>query len=182
MVAQKRICLQCKKPGFCPSAEKIPWRREWLPTPVFLPREFHEQRGVVGYSPWGHKESDTTERLILLHFHPKTWGFPGGSVIKKSACQCRRCKWHGFSSRVWKIHWKRKWQPIPVFLPGKFYGERSLAGYSPWGCKESDMTEHGTIQNYKYFIQCRHTTLILPGFTSQINSYYIFYKICQQEN
>ena len=82
MVAQKRICLQCKRPGFCPSAEKIPWRREWLPTPVFLPREFHEQRGVAGYSPCGHKESDMTERLILLHFHPKTWGFPGGSVIK----------------------------------------------------------------------------------------------------
>ena len=82
MVAQKRICLQCKRPGFCPSAEKIPWRREWLPIPVFLPREFHEQRGMAGYSPWGHKESDMTERLIVLHFHPKTWGFPGDSVIK----------------------------------------------------------------------------------------------------
>ena len=82
MVAQKRICLQCKRPGFCPSAEKIPWRREWLPILVFLPREFHEQRGMAGYSPWGHKESDMTERLIVLHFHPKTWGFPGDSVIK----------------------------------------------------------------------------------------------------
>ena len=37
--------------------------------------------------------------------------------------------------------WRRKWQPTPVFLPGKFPGGRSLAGYSPWGCKESDMTE-----------------------------------------
>ena len=35
-------------------------RREWQPTPVFLPREFHGQRSLVGYSPWGHKESDTT--------------------------------------------------------------------------------------------------------------------------
>ena len=40
---------------------KIPWRREWLPTPVFLPREFHGQKSLAGYSPWGHKESDTTE-------------------------------------------------------------------------------------------------------------------------
>ena len=39
----------------------IPWRREWLPTPVFLPGESHEQRSLVGYSPWGHKELDTTE-------------------------------------------------------------------------------------------------------------------------
>ena len=42
---------------------KIPCRREWLPTPVFLPEEFHGQRNLAGYLPWGHKESDTTERL-----------------------------------------------------------------------------------------------------------------------
>ena len=45
---------------------KIPWRREWLPTPVFWPGEFH---GL--YSPWGRKESDTTERLSFIHF--KIW-------------------------------------------------------------------------------------------------------------
>ena len=43
----------------------IPWRRAWQPTPVLLPGEFHEQRSLVGYSPGGHKESDTTERLSL---------------------------------------------------------------------------------------------------------------------
>ena len=42
---------------------KIPCRREWLPTPVFLPEEFHGQRNLAGYLPWGHKESDTTEQL-----------------------------------------------------------------------------------------------------------------------
>ena len=42
-------------------AEKIPWRRKWQSTPVFLPREFHRQRRLEGYSPWGHKESDRTE-------------------------------------------------------------------------------------------------------------------------
>ena len=41
-----------------------------------------------------------------------------------------------------KSPWSRKWQPAPVFLPGKFRGQRSLAGYSPWGHKESDMTEN----------------------------------------
>ena len=40
-----------------------------------------------------------------------------------------------------KIPWRRKWQPTPVFLPGEFHGQRSLAGYSPWGCKESGRTE-----------------------------------------
>ena len=37
--------------------------------------------------------------------------------------------------------WSRKWHPTPVFLPGKFHGQRNLAGYSPWVCKELDMTE-----------------------------------------
>ena len=42
------------------------WKREWLPTPVFLPGHFHEPRSLAGCSPWGHKESDTIERLTLL--------------------------------------------------------------------------------------------------------------------
>ena len=42
---------------------KTPWRREWQPTPVFLPGKFHEQRSLAGYSPWDHKELDTTEKL-----------------------------------------------------------------------------------------------------------------------
>ena len=46
------------------SQEKIPWRKEWLPTPVFLPGEFHEQMSLVGYSSWDWKESDTTEQLV----------------------------------------------------------------------------------------------------------------------
>ena len=50
-----------------PWVGKIPWRREQQPTPVFLPGKFHEQRSLVGYSSWGHKESDTTERLTF-HF------------------------------------------------------------------------------------------------------------------
>ena len=48
--------------------EKIPWRRKWQPTPVFLPGEFHGQRILVGYSPWGHKDLDMTEWLST-HTH-----------------------------------------------------------------------------------------------------------------
>ena len=57
------ICLKCGKPRFDPWIGKISWRRRWQPTPVLLPGIFHEWRSLVGYSPWGHKESDTTERL-----------------------------------------------------------------------------------------------------------------------
>ena len=45
---------------------KIPWRKEWLPTTIFLPGEFHGQRSLVGYNPWECKEFDMTERLIKL--------------------------------------------------------------------------------------------------------------------
>ena len=59
----------CGRPGFDPWVGKIPWRRKWQPTPVFLPGESHGRRSLVGYSPWGHKESDTTERLHFTSLH-----------------------------------------------------------------------------------------------------------------
>ena len=52
-----------RKTGFNPWVRKIPWRRKWQPTPVLLPGKSHGWRRLVGYSPWGHNESDTTERL-----------------------------------------------------------------------------------------------------------------------
>ena len=60
------ICLQCGRPGFDPWVGKVPWRRKWQPTPVILPGKSHGQRSLVGYNPWGHKESNTTERLLSL--------------------------------------------------------------------------------------------------------------------
>ena len=51
-----------------PWVRKILWRREWIPTPVFLPRNFHGQRSLVSYSLWGHKELDMTEGLTLSLF------------------------------------------------------------------------------------------------------------------
>ena len=62
---QQRICLQCRRPGFDPWVSKVPWRKEWQPTPVFLPGELHAQRSLVGYSPWGYKTWDMTQQLWL---------------------------------------------------------------------------------------------------------------------
>ena len=56
-------CRRCRRLGFDLWIRKIPWRREWLPAPVFLPREFHGQRSLVGSSPWGRRELNTTEQL-----------------------------------------------------------------------------------------------------------------------
>ena len=66
LVAQtERICLQYRRAGFDPLLGKIPRRRKWQPTLVFLPGELHGQRSLVGDNPWGHKESDITEQLTL---------------------------------------------------------------------------------------------------------------------
>ena len=68
LVAQLvKICLQCWRPRFNPWVRKVPWRREWLPTPVFLTGESHGQRNLVGYSPWIAKSRPRLERLTHTH-------------------------------------------------------------------------------------------------------------------
>ena len=67
--------------------------------------------------------------------------FPGGASVKEPASQCSRHKRCGLNPWVGKIPWRRAWQPTPEFLPGESHGQRSLAGYSRQGHKESDMTE-----------------------------------------
>ena len=62
-------------------------------------------------------------------------------VVKNSPANAGDIKRPGFDPWVGKIPWRRAWKPTPVFLPGESPGQKSLEGYSPWGCKESDTTE-----------------------------------------
>ena len=126
-------------------------RRQWHPTPV---GKSHGWRSLVGYSPWGHEESDMTEQL---HFH-----FP--ALEKAMAPQSSTLAWKipwmeepgGLQSmgslgvgHDWVtslslftfMHWRRQWQPTPVFLPGESQGRRSLVDCRLWGHTESDRTE-----------------------------------------
>ena len=78
---------------------------------------------------------------------------------KESSCQFRRCKRFGFDPWVRKISLRRVWQPTLVSLPGKSHGQRSLAGYSPAGHKESGMTEQlnthtNTIKTLSFIKRC----------------------------
>ena len=57
------VCKRHRKCEFYPWVRKIPWRRKWQPIPVFLPGESHGQRNLIGYSPWGCKDLDTTKQL-----------------------------------------------------------------------------------------------------------------------
>ena len=94
------------------------------------------------------RSTQSTELSSLCQLYsrlPLAIWFTRGSVYmsrgasgKEPACQCRRCKRHRFDPWVREISWRRAWQPIPVFLPGEFHGQRNLVGYSPF---RSDITE-----------------------------------------
>ena len=81
--------------------------------------------------------------LASLHIW---WGFLGGSVVKNLPANAGDVGL--IPGWVRKIPWSRKWQPTPVFLPGKSHGQRSLMCYSPWGCKKSNMIEHACQTTY----------------------------------
>ena len=91
--------------------------------------------------------------MIFSRYMPRSGiaGSYGSSAGKEPACQCRRRKRYGFDPWVRKILWRRKWQPAPVSLPGKFHGQRS-----PWGHKELG-THHGS--SIFSFLRCLYTAL-----------------------
>ena len=86
---------------------------------------------------------NTLEVFLKMSKHIK-WGFPGSSVIQNPPANAGGC---GFNSWVRMILWRRKWQPTPVFLPGKSHGQRNLEGYSPWVHEQLNSPE----QSCKYF-------------------------------
>ena len=192
----RRIPQCCKmnpnffgRPGFDHWVGNIPWRRKWQPIPVFLPEESNGWRSLVGYSPRGHKELDTTEQLhfhfmfylnlsVSSSWHIFFWSCQHAFFVRMTPPPfCRRFlrPWSAGGSDA-TFGWRRaslmaqtvknlpemqetRVQSLsqeyslekeiathsPVFLPGEFHGQRSLVGYHPWGCKESDMTEWLTI-------------------------------------
>ena len=81
----------------------------------------------MGYSPQGHKNQCITGTSLVAQMVK--------NLPAKQETSLQSLGWVG------KMPWSRKWQPIPVFLPGKSLGQRNLAGYSPWGRKDLDTTE-----------------------------------------
>ena len=98
-------------------------RQEYWSGLTFPPSGDLPDSGIEPLSPWNY--------TFLSRWH-------GDASGEESACECKR---HMFNPWVRKIPWNKKWKPIPVFLLGGFHGQRSLAGYSPWGHKELDMTD-----------------------------------------
>ena len=96
----KEPTCQCRRPKrhqFDLWVRKIPWRRKWQPTPVFLPGESHAKRSPLGYSPQDHKELDMTEQLTLSHFHHLTLrtSFAVEELLLLQTLKCRLHIWRG---------------------------------------------------------------------------------------
>ena len=163
--AKKEPACQCRRCKFDPCVWKILWRRKWQPTPVLLPGKFHRQKSLAGYSPWHCKEPDTTEQRSTSH---AAWAVLLGSpdlIISRclaphSSTLAWKIPWMEEPGRLqsmgflrvgydWAtslslftfMHWRRKWQPTPVFLPGESQGRWSLVGCHLWGRTESNTTE-----------------------------------------
>ena len=111
-------CRRHKRCEFDPWVRKIPWRRAWQPTPVFLPGGSHGQ-GAWWATVHRVTELDMTERLSRHTV----------SIGKQHRCHLR--------TEIWR----KERLPTPVFLPGESHGPRSLVGYSPCGRKQSNMNE-----------------------------------------
>ena len=104
-------------PGSIPESGRSPGEGNGNPLQHSCLEKSHGWRNLIGYSPWGRKELDTTERL---HFQ----GFLTYDL-------------YAFLGSIWR----RKWQPTPVLLPGESQEGRSLLGCRLWGRTESDTTE-----------------------------------------
>ena len=105
---------------------------------------------------------DIAGLYIFVLWISSLWGgFLGGARGKYSSCQCRRL---GFNYWAGKIPWCRKEQPTSVSLPGKSHEQRSLAGYSPRGPKESDMTERLSTHTHTH-TQCPERFKIAQVYT-----------------
>ena len=109
---------------FDPWVGDILWRREWLPTPVFLPEEFHGQRSMEGYTVKGHNELDTTASLVTQ------W------LKRLPAVRETRVSSLGQEDPL-----EKEMATHSSILTWESHGGTSLIGYSPQGCKESDTTE-----------------------------------------
>ena len=107
---------------------------------------------------WGQVHSAKLEHFQKPHFQ-----FSGASG--KATSQLRRCKRGRFNPWIGKIPWSRNSQPTPVFWPGKFHGQRSLVGYSPWGHNESDtqqqhsVSDTGLMLEIKSYLSCSSRSL-----------------------
>ena len=126
---------------------KISWSRKCQPTPVFLPGESQRRRSLADYTPWGDKEWDMTELPSTTQHSFKDCELPGSAVARNPPAKAGAAGEVSLIPGLGRFPWR-----APVFLPGKFHGQRRLVGYNPRGRKELDTTEYiQRLQNFQVY-------------------------------
>ena len=123
-----RICLPMQETCIQSLGQEDPLGKEMATHSSILPGKIQGQRSLVVYSPWDCKESDRTEQLTLTF---------RASLVSQQLKNLPAMQETEVWSLVGKMSWRRKWQPTPLFFPGKSHGQRTLVGYSLWGNKRA---------------------------------------------
>ena len=119
----------------------MPWRRKWQPSILAWKIPWTEESGRLQYMGSQRVRHDLASEQQQIHpFLKLSVWFLISFTIMACIFVFKVCVYDQNPICIY-IKWRRKWQLTPVFLPGKFHGQRSLAGYSPRGCKESDMSD-----------------------------------------
>ena len=92
---------------------ELSWRKEWQPTSVFLPGEFHGQRSLAGYSPWGRKESDRTEPVTPTGEPPRVYKVQRGGKTLAASAPAKTSLRAKAEMEVWKAG--RRYPRLPTF-------------------------------------------------------------------
>ena len=107
-----------------------------------------------------------TSEEIELEISTLPMGFPGGAVVKNLPANAGDARDKGSIPGLRRCPWSRKWQPTPIFLPGKLHCQRSLAGYSPWSRKELDRTV--CTHTHTHTLPVKKKSLGLDGFNGKV--------------
>ena len=154
------ISLKCGRPRFHPWVRKITWKSEWLPTSVCLPGEFHGQRILEGYSPWGCERLDTTQWLTLS-FHPiLSSHFRGVSFCNKGwPKSLSSWKWPAqieVKSMLWEFHTfsevmntGSRWKLIPQKC-ARIPGTGISFHFHRWFCRSLLLFPAARVLKFKY--------------------------------
>ena len=125
------------------------YHNDWFSCVFLKWRQFHKELGDLGqlglhiasFPYWSAKNDSITTVIFPCYSGAASLV---AQLVKYPPANAAD-KRHAFNPWIRKIPWRRKWQPTPVFSPGESYGQRNLAGYSLWCCKESDTNEQPTI-------------------------------------
>ena len=143
--------MQCRKPGFDPWVGKIPLEKEMATHSSILAWKISWTEDPGGLQSMGlQRVRHDWATNICIYTHIYIWASHVALVVKNPTTNAGEVKRHGIDPWV-KIPWRRKWQPIPVSLPGESHGQSSLVGYNSRGGKESDMTEWLTHQESEFW-------------------------------